>query len=149
MTPAPARTGRRIGRGPERGWPTMAENGRWKGDTALVLALAAGRTARAAARDAGLGERTVTRRLADSDFRRRVFELRAEMVRRALGKLAEGMAEAADTLRRLLRAESESVRLGAARSILELGDRLWEGVEVAERLRAVEERLAADGEGTR
>ena len=43
----------------------MAENGRRKGDDALVLALAGGQTIRGAARAAGIGERTATRRVAD------------------------------------------------------------------------------------
>jgi hypothetical protein len=66
--------------------------------------------------------------------------MRAEMVGRALGKMADGMTEAADTLRALLTAEGESVRLGAARSILELGNKLRESVELEERLSALEQR---------
>ena len=119
----------------------MAENGRLKGDQALILAMAEGRTVREAANTAGLGERTATRRLADPDFRRRVAESRAEMVARALGKLADGMAEAADTLRLLLRAKGESVRLGAARSILELGNKLREAAEIETRLQVVERQI--------
>jgi hypothetical protein len=86
----------------------MAEIGRRKGDDTLLLALASGQTARDAASAVGLGERTATRRLADPAFRRRVCQLRGEMVQRALSRMAEGMAEAADTLRQLLRAEAES-----------------------------------------
>jgi hypothetical protein len=125
----------------------MTGNGRRKGDDALLLALAAGRPVRDAAGSAGLGERTARRRLADPDFRRRVVEARGEMVARALGKMADGMAEAADTLRQLLRAEGESVRLGAARSILELGNKLRESVELEQRLAALEEQLARDNGG--
>lgn len=124
----------------------MAENGRRKGDDALLLALASGQTVRDAARTAGVGERTATRRLADPAFARQVDALRAEMVRRALGKMADGMAEAADTLRQLLRAESESVRLGACRAALELSVKLREAVEFEQRLAAVELRLCGDGE---
>src|SRR5437870_3553232 len=108
----------------------MAENGRLKGDHALLLAMAEGRTVREAASVANVSERTATRRLADPDFHRRVVEARAEMMARALGKLADGMAEAADALRQLLGAKSESVRLGAARSILELGNKLRESAEI-------------------
>ena len=121
----------------------MAENGRRKGDAVLLLALAGGQTVRDAARAAAIGERTASRRLADPDFRQRVGQLRADMVERALGKMADGMAAAADTLRQLLKAESESVRLGAARSLLELGVKLRESVELEERLATSEERLAA------
>jgi len=116
----------------------MAENGRRKGDAALLLALAAGQTVRDAAAAAGIGERTATRRLADTAFRRRVAELRGEMVGRALGRMADGMSEAADVLRQLLAAESESVRLGACRALLELGVKLRESVELEARVAALE-----------
>ena len=59
------------------------------------------------------------------------------------GKMADGMAEAADTLRGLLNAEGENVRLGAARSILELGTKLRDAVEIEERLVELERRQEA------
>jgi hypothetical protein len=65
------------------------------------------------------------------------------MVARALGKLADASTEAVDTLRSLLHAEAESVKLGAARAILELGNKLRDAVEVEERLARLEERKAA------
>jgi hypothetical protein len=117
----------------------MAEIGRRKGDAALLVALPEGQTVRAAARAAGIGERTATRRLADPAFRRRVADLRADMVERALGRAARGMSAAAVTLRQLLRAEKESVRLGAARALLALTVKLRESVEQEQRLRALEE----------
>ena len=82
--------------------------------------------------------------MADPAFRRRVVELRADMVARSLGRLADGMADAADTLRALLRAEGESVRLGAARALLELGTKLRESVELEERLAALEAALSGE-----
>ena len=124
-------------------WPTMTGNDRRKGDDALLLALAAGKTITDASIAAGLGERTARRRLDGPDFRRRVAEARTEMVSRALGKLADSMTEAADTLRQLLRAEGESVRLGAARSVLELGNKLRESVEIEARLQALERQIDA------
>jgi hypothetical protein len=123
----------------------MADIGRRKGDSALLVALAGGRTVRAAARAAGIGERTARRRLADPAFRARVAEMRADMVERALGRAARGMSAAADTLRRLLRADKESVRLGAARALLELTVKLRESVELEQRLCALEERLNRKG----
>jgi hypothetical protein len=113
---------------------------------ALALALASGQTITEAAASADLSRRTATRRVAEPDFRRRVAELRAGMVARALGKMADGMTAAADTLRALLDAEGESVRLGAARSILELGNKLRESVELEQRLADLEQRLAERGE---
>jgi hypothetical protein len=125
----------------------MAENGRRKGDAELVLALAGGQTVRAAARLAGVGEHTATRRVTDPAFRRRVAALRAEMVARAAGHLADGMAEAAATVRWLLAAESEAVRLAAARTILEVGPKLREATELEDRLAAIEAQVSAGGEG--
>jgi len=125
----------------------MAENGRRKGDSTLLLALAGGQTVRDAARSAGIGERAATRRAADPAFCRRVAELRSEMVCRAAGQLADGMAQAVATLRELLTAESESVRLAAARSILEIGPKLRETVELEERMAAIEAQAGAAREG--
>src|SRR4051812_9747298 len=73
-----------------------------KGESALLLSLASGQTVRDAALSAGVSEKTVNRRLADPAFRQQVAELRSEMVSRAMGKMAEGMVEAAETLRKLL-----------------------------------------------
>jgi hypothetical protein len=70
-----------------------------------------------------------------------VSELREEMTRRALGLLAGGMGDAAGRLRELLSAEADSVKLAAARSILQLGVELRSAVELEQRLRAVEESL--------
>jgi hypothetical protein len=57
------------------------------------------------------------------------------------------MAEAANILHQLLTAESESVRLGAARSVLELGVRLRESVELEEQIRELVERVSAREKG--
>ncbi len=54
----------------------MEQNGTPAGDDKLLLAFAAGATAREAAEQAGIGERNAHRRLADADFRRaREFRL--------------------------------------------------------------------------
>jgi hypothetical protein len=119
----------------------VAVSGRKNADAALVLALAGGKTVEAAAGEAGVSERTAYRRLEDPEFRRRVTEARATMVERALGKTADGMADAADTLRRLLTAGSGPVQLGAARSLLELGVKLRESVELEERIAALEDAI--------
>jgi hypothetical protein len=125
----------------------MAKNGRRKGLDTLALALAGGESLRDAARLAGVGERTATRRWAEPEFRGRVWQLRTEMMERSLGRLVDGMTEGAETLRALLKAESESVRLGAARSLLELTLRIRDHIELEERLRFLEYRMDAGGGG--
>jgi hypothetical protein len=120
----------------------VAVSGRRNADEALAAALAAGLTVDEAAGKAGVSARTAYRRLADGAFRQRVSQLRADMVQQALGKVADGMAEAAFVLRALLAADTPpSTRLGACRSLLELGVKLRESVEIEERLAALERRL--------
>lgn len=127
----------------------MADNGRPSGDgepepvrpsgdDELILFLAAGASVREAAERAGIGERTVYRRLADADFRRSVSEARGRLFDVALGKLAGIATKAADTLGRLMESDKPSVALGAAKAALELGPRLREATELEERLNRLE-----------
>jgi hypothetical protein len=118
----------------------MAGNGNPKGEPALVAGLAAGMTIKDAAAAAGIGERTAHRRLEDAAFRRTVAEARGKLVDGALGQLADAGTAAVATLRALLAAEGESVRLGSARAILELGSRLRESVELEARIADLERR---------
>jgi hypothetical protein len=125
----------------------MAGNGRRNAD-ALALALAAGDSIADAAGKAGLSERTVYRRLADPAFRQRTQTLRGEMIGRALGRMADGMAEAGDVLRTLLGPDvPPSVRLGACRAMLELGVKLRDSVELESRLSALEARTNGKDKG--
>ena len=70
------------------------------------------------------------------------------MVGRAVARLSATSTLAADCLRELLEAKAETVRLGAARAILELGSKLREHEELAERIAALEERLGDPKETT-
>jgi hypothetical protein len=116
----------------------MAGNGRKTGDEGLVIALAGGASVREAAEASGLSERTIYRRLEDPAFRQQVQDVRGEFVRQAVGRLAAASTEAVATLRALLNADGESARLGAARSILELGSKLRESLELEARIAALE-----------
>jgi hypothetical protein len=126
-------------RGIEPARATMAVSGRRNADDRLALELATGKTVADAAAAAGVSERTAYRRLDDPEFRGRLTVLRGEMVRRAAGRLADGSTNAAETLTALLSAKSEAVRLGAARSILELGTKLRDSTEIEERIVALED----------
>ena len=121
----------------------MAEIGNQKGDLPLIAALAGGATVQDAAKRASVSERTAHRRLEDADFRRRVDETRAEVLNGAVGRLADASTGAADTLRALLSADSETVRLGACRAILELGTKLRESLDLEQRIAVLEEQIAA------
>jgi hypothetical protein len=118
----------------------MAGNGR-KIEPGLVVALAQGMTLAAASRRSGVSERSIRRRLGDPAFRQAVHEAQAALVQRAVSKLSGAATEAVVTIRRLLRSESESVRLASAKAILDqLGGKLSVAVEVEQRLIELERR---------
>jgi hypothetical protein len=119
----------------------MACGGRQNADDALALALATGKTLRAAAEAAGVSERTGTRRWGDPNFRRKVFALRGELLGCALGRLVDASVEAVDVLRGLLQSEHDSVKLSAARALLEHAPRFREYLDLEQRLTDLEGRL--------
>jgi hypothetical protein len=120
----------------------MANPQRKKAEDALLLALACGAAVEAAARQCGLSERTVYRRLREPDFRRRLQELRADMVQRTAGALTAAATEAVRTLLALQKETAPAaVRLGAARAILELGVKMRETAELMDRVAALEAQL--------
>jgi hypothetical protein len=69
-----------------------------RGEGALIVALACGDTAREAAQKAGVGERTVYRRLTDQEFLVKVNKARNLMIGQAVGRLSLTCAKAAETL---------------------------------------------------
>jgi hypothetical protein len=106
------------------------------------MALACGASPESAAQKDSLSRRTVYRRLADPAFLTRVTEQRAELARRAAGMLTASGLVAVKTLTTLQEsATAEGVRLRAARAILDLGCKLRENVDWAERLAALEASL--------
>jgi hypothetical protein len=113
--------------------------GRHNIDEPLALAIACGSTLEAAAAKLNVSTSTVQRRLKDPQFQQRLREVRAEMVTRATSMLTAAALEAVKTLLSLQAKESPpTVRLGAARAVLELGARLRESLELSERVAALE-----------
>ena len=123
----------------------MAGGDRSKADAALVAALAGGSTVEDAAATAGVGVATVYRRLQVPEFRAQIDDARAALIAAAVARLGAASTRAVTTLEGLLAADSEAVRLGAARSILDLGAKLREHEDLAERVRALEEREGTTG----
>ena len=113
--------------------------GRVGGDARLVAELAGGATVAEAARTAGMSEATAYRRLREDGVKRQVAEARSEMLSRAVSRLTSASVEAVEALRGLLGSEMDFARLGAARAILELGCRLREQLDLAERVAALEQ----------
>ena len=112
------------------------------GSAVLTLALARGASYSEAAVAAGVGERTVVRRMQNPAFRAEVERVRSAMLGIAMGRLTAAVAGAVDTLADLLHPETlSSVRRGAAHSILGHALRLREHLDHEERLAALEARL--------
>jgi len=119
---------------------------RKKNDDAVVLALACGATVEAAARQGGVSERTIYTRLRDPDFQKRIKEARTDLVRRSAGLLSAASGEAVRTLLALLKESVRpSVRLGAAKAVLELGIKVRELAELEAEVRALELEIKALG----
>ncbi len=123
--------------------PVSSGNGRLKGEPFAALGLARGASVADAARRAGVGERTLRRRLADPAYRSGVAAMRADLLNQAAGGIATVAAQSGDVLQELLRTGPPSVRLGAARTALDHVVRLKEASEFEERLLKLEEALAA------
>ena len=117
----------------------MARRKQREGDAPLLMALACGATVEVAARNANVSPATVYRRLQDRHFQEQLQQTRADMVHRTSATLTAAAGEAVKTLLALQKENvPASTRLGAARSILELGMKLREVSELEERLAALE-----------
>ena len=107
----------------------------------LAVAVAAGQTIRAAAESCGCSERQGYRVAASPEFKSRVSEIRSEMTNAAVGELSAAASVAVATIRELLTAENEpSVRLNAAKAILNALGPLSELGELRQRLEALESK---------
>jgi hypothetical protein len=116
-----------------------ARRGRKNADDALVLALACGATIENAASKAGVCPRTAHRRLKDPEFVKRLDDLRADMLERATAMLTAAAMEAVKTLVSLQATTiAPAVRLGAARTILEMGAKYREAADLAQRIATLE-----------
>jgi len=121
---------------------------RARSDELLLASLAAGSSVEQAAQAAGLSVRTAYRRLADPAFAGRLAQARDELITNALGELVDSASGAVATLRALLEAPDERVKLGAAKTILDQLLRIRETLTLSQRLATLERALQA-GNGKR
>jgi hypothetical protein len=115
----------------------VAGGDRSSADAALIAALASGLTVQDAATQAHVSERTARRRL------------ETVMLERAIGRLVDATTDAADTLRSLLNADSESVRHVAAKTLIESASKGLELLDLVDRVAALEEASAANKDARR
>jgi AcrR family transcriptional regulator len=117
----------------------MPQQGRRKANQVLLAALACGATVEAAANKAGVSPATVYRRLKEREFRKELQRLRSEMMQRMADMLAAAGGEAVKSLLALLKdGGPATVRLGAARSVIELAVKLREAADFEPRIAALE-----------
>jgi hypothetical protein len=112
---------------------------------ALAALLAAPTLAEAAAR-AGVGERTLRRWLRDAAFRAELHRAQDEAMAQATRQSLAAMTEALQTLQAIMHdpTAQPSARVSAAKSILEHAARLYEATTLAERLAALEQKVATE-----
>jgi len=113
----------------------------WRQEKAISCLLGQS-TIEDAAVAAGVGTRTLERWLAqDASFRSEFRRARWTLVDETITRLHKAAHEAVQALQRNLAAESEAVQVRAARSILELGFRAAELVDLEARVDALEEGM--------
>lgn len=106
-----------------------------------AVMLAQGASVRSTAAKVGVSERTVHRWRTNPKFRARVEELRTEMTDQVVGGLVSASRAAVAELHRLMtQSGNDTVRLGAARCILDKLLLLHEHFELSERVKALEAR---------
>ncbi len=98
---------------------------------------------RQAATASGYSERTVQRRMADSEFRLEIAKARNDLFQQASGRLTEGLDGAISTLKSLLDSQSDSIRLNAAKSLIDAAMKVAAIAEFEARITALEERTHA------
>lgn len=110
-----------------------------RGDALLIALLAAGYSQGQAAQSAGVSSRTVSRRMDDPAFVAQVQQAQATTIQQVAARLTVASLRAVSTLLRLLDGRSETVRLGAAKAVLELAVRYRESQELEARLAQLED----------
>lgn len=108
-----------------------------------IIALLHHPTIRAAAREAGVTDRTLTRWLADPVFKRAFRAARCDLVETSMAGLQAATSAAVECLTRNLTCGKPSVEVMAARGIIELAIKAVELHDLAERIETLETALTS------
>lgn len=109
---------------------------------AAALGIASGQSVAAAARAAGVHQKTVARWMRRPHFKALVDGIRSEMIQATLGKLLAVNGQAVDTMLSLLESKQDQVRMSAASKLVDLSLRVRQAVEVDRRLGEIENDFA-------
>lgn len=111
--------------------PEMPEFDKTKGDTRFVFEMANGQSVKDASAAAGFSTRTGYRRMQQQGWHNAVQEMRAIMIEQALEFAVSNLVDALNTIAKLKETgDSDSVRLGAAKTILDFAAKEMKQVEV-------------------
>lgn len=127
---------------------TEADRRRKAKDQILIAALAAGMRYPAAAEAAGVGVRTVERRMADTEFAAAVSRKRGEVVSSVVGQMVNLLPEFQPVLAECLHAERPADRLRAIEVGVRLVRALRADTEIEDRLSALERALEDEAPDT-
>ena len=117
-------------------------NGRKNADNKVILALACGATIESAARQSGVSETTIYRRLNEPSFQLRLREVQADILNRTAAALTAAATESVRTLMELQKPGTPpATRLGAARAVIELGLKIREIVALETRIATLERQF--------
>ena len=123
-------------------------NGRKNADNKVILALACGATIESAARQSGVSETTIYRRLNEPSFQLRLREVQADIFNRTAAALTAAATESVRTLMELQKPGTPpATRLGAARAVIELGLKIREIVAIETRIAALERQFESSRTG--
>ena len=106
----------------------------------LALLVASGSSIKEAIEQAGCSEHRAYQLSASQEFKDRVYAIRSETTKQAVGKLTKAVGKAIDKLVELLDSETESTVLNASKAILANLGPLCELGELRARLDAVEKQ---------
>lgn len=104
----------------------------------LAFELASGTSVADAAEKFGVSRKTIYRQLKKPEFQHLVNRLRGQMVAGAMGRMAQSMSRAADSLGSLVDSDNPHIRVRASRAIISLGMKLREAVELSDRIDKLE-----------
>jgi hypothetical protein len=112
-----------------------------------IAALLTAPTLEDAAKTTGVSRATLLRWTQEPVFKAALRDARRQVIDATIAHLQGVTGEAVAALRKALTCNVPTVRVSAARALLEYGFRSWEMVDLEERLAAVEQRFADQGGG--
>ena len=100
-------------------------------------------TVKQAANESGISESTIYRRLKDSDFSKRYYQARMDMLKNHVAALHGYLGGAIETMGQVMESKDSppQTRLNAAEAVIRNCMKLTEDVDFEERLRSLEARL--------